>query len=82
MDDRVATVLSSAWCEVLGLEEVTPDLNFFALGGNSLSAIRLVERVESELGIEIALEVLFMGEDFTALLEHCELQYTESRAQR
>ena len=36
------TVLSAAWCEVLGLAEVGVRENFFDLGGDSVTSIRVV----------------------------------------
>jgi amino acid adenylation domain-containing protein len=39
-----AAELSALWCEVLGLEKVDPDQNFFDIGGDSLRVIRLVSK--------------------------------------
>ncbi|MER7986067.1 amino acid adenylation domain-containing protein [Streptomyces noursei] len=36
--------LAALWCEALGLDEVGVDENFFAIGGDSLSALRTVAR--------------------------------------
>jgi amino acid adenylation domain-containing protein len=45
--------------QVLGVEEVSRDADFFSLGGHSLSATRLVARVRQELAVELPLNTLF-----------------------
>jgi amino acid adenylation domain-containing protein len=42
--DEDAAELIALWCEVLGLESVEPDQNFFDIGGDSLRVIRLVSK--------------------------------------
>ncbi|WP_275579227.1 non-ribosomal peptide synthetase [Mycobacterium riyadhense] len=57
--DRRELVLAGLFAEVLGLPRVGIDDGFFDLGGDSLSATRLVARIRVELGIEIALRAVF-----------------------
>ncbi len=51
--------LSDYWCELLGVERVGPEAQFFELGGNSLLATMLANRIEEDLGIRPTMTDLF-----------------------
>jgi len=53
------TLLCEVWAEVLGIERVGIDADFFALGGNSLAAVRVAARIGAALGRKIDLALLF-----------------------
>lgn len=52
-------VLAGIWAGVLGLPVVGVQESFFELGGNSLSAIRLVTQVSELLGVQSSLRMIF-----------------------
>jgi amino acid adenylation domain-containing protein/non-ribosomal peptide synthase protein (TIGR01720 family) len=60
-------ILAQLWQEVLGLERVSRDDDFFALGGHSLIATRLMSRVRSAFGVEVPLLALFEEPDLASL---------------
>ncbi|MGW9083548.1 non-ribosomal peptide synthetase [Streptomyces yangpuensis] len=47
--DPVALRIAAVWAEVLGVAEVAPDADFFALGGDSFAAVRAVRAVAAAL---------------------------------
>ena len=56
-DDEQA--LADIWCEVLQLEQVGRDDNFFALGGHSLLATQVVSRIARRLKVDVPLRNIF-----------------------
>lgn len=53
--------LARIWEEVFGIRPITPGDNFFALGGDSLTALALVSRIREELSFDLPLAALFEG---------------------
>ncbi len=50
--------LAELWCEVLGVEGVGRNDDFFALGGSSLQALRMFARIATEKGCRLPLSQL------------------------
>jgi len=59
--------LAAIWQEVLEVARVGLTDNFFALGGHSLLVMRVVTRVQAELGVELAVRELFETSDLREL---------------
>ncbi|MEZ2133143.1 amino acid adenylation domain-containing protein, partial [Sinorhizobium sp. CB9] len=51
--------LAAIWRDVLGLERVGVNDNFFEIGGHSLTAVRLTARLRQGLGHDVSLRALF-----------------------
>ncbi|MFJ3998221.1 MupA/Atu3671 family FMN-dependent luciferase-like monooxygenase [Streptomyces parvus] len=54
-----ATLLREIWESLLGVRGFPDDSNFFDLGGNSIAAIRLVNRVRGTLGVDYPMADFF-----------------------
>lgn len=51
--------IAEIWSELLGVPKIGIEDNFFALGGDSLSAVQMVAKVREEFGQSISLRGLF-----------------------
>jgi hypothetical protein len=47
------------WCEVLGLENVSAEDDFFQAGGHSLLATQVLSRVQQVFGVDLPLRAIF-----------------------
>lgn len=57
--NKLERSLAALWCEILELQDIDEDDNFFMLGGDSLRAVRLLADVEEVFGFKLPFEVLF-----------------------
>jgi amino acid adenylation domain-containing protein len=57
--DPAEALLAAIWCQVLGVEEVGIEDDFFAQGGHSLLATQLVSRIRETFGVELPLRQVF-----------------------
>ncbi|KEI95363.1 amino acid adenylation protein [Clostridium botulinum A2B7 92] len=72
--NNIEEKISKEWSKILGIKNISTDLNFFEIGGNSLKAISVVSRLTKEFNIsindifkypiiqELALNIKFKGE--------------------
>jgi amino acid adenylation domain-containing protein len=57
--DQVEATLTQIWSQVLGVERIGRNDDFFDLGGHSLSAVRVTSRIRQMLGVEVRINQLF-----------------------
>ncbi|MFJ8185674.1 non-ribosomal peptide synthase/polyketide synthase [Streptomyces sp. NPDC096105] len=59
--------VAAAWADVLGIEEVHAGDDFFALGGDSILAVRVTARLRAAFGPDVSPRVLFTHSTVSAL---------------
>jgi amino acid adenylation domain-containing protein len=67
--DSAERLMADIWKNVLNLSDVSIDDDFFALGGDSLLATRVIRRVRREFGVELPLITLFESRSIPALVQ-------------
>lgn len=54
--------LAALWGELLNCPEVGHDDDFFALGGNSLTGIKIIERVAQDHGVQLSVRDFYLAQ--------------------
>jgi thioesterase domain-containing protein/acyl carrier protein len=72
--------LEAIWRDVLAVERVGAEEDFFALGGNSLLAVQVVAEVREKLGVELGLNALFQLRTVRSLAQEVERMAAARRA--
>lgn len=62
-------LIAGIWADALGVNRVGSGDDFFALGGHSLSALRVITEVRRLLGVELSLRDLFDATQFAAFCD-------------
>jgi thioesterase domain-containing protein/acyl carrier protein len=69
---EVEEVVAGIWAEVLGVETAAPEDDFFASGGHSLLALRLIHEVNEAFGVELTVRSLLVEPTFGTLVREVE----------
>ncbi|MBS0308728.1 MAG: amino acid adenylation domain-containing protein, partial [Proteobacteria bacterium] len=62
--------IAAIWSEVLGLDNISVNRNFFEIGGHSLLAVQVVSRIKDNLGLPLAIKDLFAFATIESLALH------------
>jgi amino acid adenylation domain-containing protein len=74
--------LAQAWCAALNVERVSIHQDFFALGGSSLQAAILTNKLTSALGVHVPTSLLFDLADISMLARRLAQLYEVQMAER
>jgi amino acid adenylation domain-containing protein len=81
-DSALAAVIAEVWSDVLGVAKVGLNDDFFALGGHSLVATRVISRLREALEVEVPLRLLFAHSSVGALATALAAEYGGLRGAR
>ncbi len=76
--DSVARFLAVV-ADVFGVSELTPTDHFFDLGGDSLDAVIVMDRIESEFGVSPTLDQFFQSDSVSDLAERWWVLVSDAR---
>ncbi|MGA4837508.1 non-ribosomal peptide synthetase [Streptomyces sp. G45] len=71
-EGELEQLIAGVWAEVLGRDSVHADENFFALGGHSLVALKVVSRLKRTAGITLPTKDVYRFPKLSDLARHAE----------
>jgi acyl carrier protein len=60
--EALAQEIARLWAEHLGDREIGVDDDFFALGGNSLAGIKIIDRVAEDYGVRLSVRDFYLAQ--------------------
>jgi len=80
----VESVIAQWWRDLLGAETISLQDDFFALGGHSLTAVRLFTQIRKQFAVDLPLATLLQASSLAGLAaivtEHCEMSLARTEA--
>ena len=78
----IETLIAEVWSEVLDLDDISADDDFFALGGHSLMAMRVVGRLKKRMRLTIHMTAVFDHPKLRSLAQYVEAEIRTQTAAR
>ncbi len=69
---ETAQILANTWQEVLHLEQIGANDNFFAVGGDSIKAIKLIGAINTTLGVQLKIIDIYSYQTIATMAEYLE----------
>ena len=79
--NEVESALAEIWREVIGVDEVRREDNFFDLGGHSVLVTQMLTRLRRDLGVELTLRNVFETPSLGELAQIIDEQLTQQLAE-
>ena len=73
----IEEILSGIWCEVLNLNTISREANFFNLGGHSLLATQVIHRIRDIFNLELTVRSMFESPTLAGLAAVVEAKLSE-----
>ncbi|WP_407977226.1 condensation domain-containing protein [Brucella pseudogrignonensis] len=67
LSNAIEQFLGAIWNEILGVEPASGDANFFVDGGDSIKAMRVINRIDQTLGVRLPLGAFFNEPTISAI---------------
>ncbi|RZM28004.1 MAG: amino acid adenylation domain-containing protein, partial [Pedobacter sp.] len=74
-------ILAEIWKELLGVEQVSTQDNFFEIGGHSLMVIKMVSHIKKDFELSIPISVLFKFTTIEELSKYLEWEKSTSQSE-
>ncbi|WDV47446.1 amino acid adenylation domain-containing protein [Clostridiaceae bacterium M8S5] len=68
--DNIEIIMQSIWQELLDINKIGINDNFFEIGGHSLKATLLINKISKELKVDVPLEVVFSNPTIKEITEY------------
>jgi amino acid adenylation domain-containing protein len=67
--DELEQALAKIWVEVLDVNSVSINDNFFNIGGHSLASVRMFAKVEAEIGVKLPISMIFTSSTIRSMAQ-------------
>lgn len=81
-DSVLLEAITAIWREILNLDLIRPDDNFFDIGGDSISGLRLANRIQKEIGENVLSVIVFDAPTVNDMVRYLQDNYPLAIRQR